>query len=135
MADALTVLALMASIVVWFGAVGRKRRRAENRTDFTRAFDRLGESSAKSATDPVPCLPAGVLLVPDISVWETTGLSRLLEERGIRFEVRQTAIDREFSRFGNGGLRTRMCIIVHPDDAVRAQAIADRYLNPDFKRV
>ena len=70
----------------------------------------------------------GVILVPDASVSEVSELAPLLESANIRFAVRQTVLDNSFHQYGNGGMGTRMCIIVHPDDAARAQPIMQKAL-------
>ncbi len=72
----------------------------------------------------------GEILVPDASVSEVSELAPLLEAANIRFAVRQTVLDNSFHQYGNGGMGTRMCIIVHPDDAARAQPIINSTLYP-----
>ena len=72
----------------------------------------------------------GEILVPDASVSEVSELAPLLEAANIRFAVRQTVLDNSFHQYGNGGMGTRMCIIVHPGDAARAQPIINSTLYP-----
>jgi hypothetical protein len=72
----------------------------------------------------------GVILVPDASVSEVSELAPLLESANIRFAVRQTVLDNSFHQYGNSGMGTRMCIIVHPDDAARAQPIINSTIYP-----
>lgn len=113
------VITLAIGVGVPLAVIKWKRRR--DRTDFTKAF---GNKMPRPRTD----VPAGELLVPDASVAEVAELSKRFEAQGIRFEVRQTVIDNSFHQFGNGGIGTRMCVYVHPDDCAAAQPIVDNAL-------
>jgi len=111
------IFAYAIGIGVPVAVISWKRRRAC--TDFTKAF-------ANKMPPPKADVSSGALLVPDASVSEVAELSKKFEAQGIRFEVRQTYIDNAFHwRFGNGGLGTRMCVYVHPDDCAAARPIAD----------
>ena len=145
------VAAVAAGVIAVLMVVTRRVRNPGECTDFTHAFDRPpGEGRAPSRPHvPTPSLEpevdelpplepeidesppvVGVILVPDASVSEVSELAPLLESANIRFAVRQTVLDNSFHQYGNGGMGTRMCIIVHPDDAARAQPIINSTLYP-----
>ena len=148
---AIIVAAVVAGIMVILGVITRRPRNPGECTDFTHAFDRPpGEGFAPSRprvptpppepeVDELPPLEpemnesppiVGEILVPDASVSEVSELAPLLEAANIRFAVRQTVLDNSFHQYGNGGMGTRMCIIVHPGDAARAQPIINSTLYP-----
>ena len=143
------VAAVAAGVIAVLLVVTRRARNPGECTDFTHAFDRPpGEGRAPSRPHvPTPSLEpevderpslepemdesppvVGVILVPDASVSEVSELAPLLESANIRFAVRQTVLDNSFHQYGNSGMGTRMCIIVHPDDAARAQPIMQKAL-------
>ena len=145
------VAAVAAGVIAVLLVVTRRARNSGECTDFTHAFDRPPGEGLASSRPRVPAPPpepevdelpplepemdesppvVGVILVPDASVSEVSELAPLLESANIRFAVRQTALDNSFHRYGNGGMGTRMCIIVHPDDAARAQPIISRTIYP-----
>ena len=145
------VAAVAAGVMAILWIITRRARNPGECTDFTHAFDRPpGEGRALSRPQvPTPSLEpevdelpqlepeidesppvVGVILVPDASVSEVSELAPLLESANIRFAVRQTVLDNSFHQYGNGGMGTRMCIIVHPDDAARAQPIINSTLYP-----
>jgi len=124
------VAAFVIGIVVPLWVMKWKERRAERCTDFTHAFDRPLDSPRSVVEQAKPLPMEGEMLVPDASVSEVAELSRLFELQEIRFVTRQTYIDNAFHWYGNGGMGTRMCVIVHPDDVARARPIIDKVLNP-----
>lgn len=69
-----------------------------------------------------------VLLVPDIAVFEADPICAEFKESGIRFKLERKDHVPVFSRFGRGGIDSRMCIWVHCDDFDKAKPIADRLL-------
>ena len=143
------VAAVAAGVIAVLLVVTRRVRNPGECTDFTHAFDRPPGEEFASSRPRVPAPPpepevdelpplepemdesppvVGVMLVPDASVSEVSELAPLLEAANIRFAVRQTVLDNSFHQYGNGGMGTRMCIIVHPDDAARAQPIINSTL-------
>ena len=145
------VAAVAAGVIAVLMAVTRRARNPGECTDFTHAFDRPpgeGLASSRPRVPPPPPEPeadelpplepemdesppvVGEILVPDASVSEVSELAPLLEAANIRFAVRQTVLDNSFHQYGNGGMGTRMCIIVHPGDAVRAQPIINSTIYP-----
>ena len=149
LAAIVAVVAAGVMAILW--VITRRTRNPGECTDFTHAFDRSpGEGCAPSR----PRLPApppepevderpplepemdesppvvGEILVPDASVSEVSELAPLLEAANIRFAVRQTVLDNSFHQYSNSGMGTRMCIIVHPDDAARAQPILNSTIYP-----
>ena len=145
------VAAVAAGVMAILWIITRRVRNPGECTDFTHAFDRPpgeGLASSRPRVPPPPPEPevaelpplepemdesppvVGVILVPDASVSEVSELAPLLEAANIRFAVRQTVLDNSFHQYGNGGMGTRMCIIVHPGDAARAQPIINSTLYP-----
>lgn len=145
------VAAVAAGVMIILWVITRRARNPGECTDFTHAFDRPSEEDRAPSrpriqapppepeVDELPPLEpkmdespsvVGVILVPDASVSEVSELAPLLEAANIRFAVRQTVLDNSFHQYGNGGIGTRMCIIVHPGDAARAQPIINSTLYP-----
>ena len=148
---AIIVAAVVAGVMIILWVITMRTRDPGECTDFTHAFDRPPEEGLISSRPRVPPPPpepevdelpplepemnesppiVGEILVPDASVSEVSELAPLLEAANIRFAVRQTVLDNSFHQYGNGGMGTRMCIIVHPDDAARAQPIINSTLYP-----
>ena len=148
---AIIVAAVVAGVMIILWVITRRARDPGECTDFTHAFDRPpgeGLASSRPRVPPPPPEPevdelpplepemdesppvVGEILVPDASVSEVSELAPLLEAANIRFAVRQTVLDNSFHQYGNGGMGTRMCIIVHPGDAARAQPIINSTLYP-----
>ena len=146
---AIIVAAVVAGVMIILWVITRSARNPGECTDFTHAFDRPpgeGLASSRPRVPPPPPEPevdelpplepemdesppvVGEILVPDASVSEVSELAPLLEAANIRFAVRQTVLDNSFHQYGNSGMGTRMCIIVHPDDAARAQPIMQKAL-------
>lgn len=149
LAAIVAVVAAGVMAILW--VITRRARNPGECTDFTHAFDRPPEEGRAPSRPHVPTPPpepevderpplepemdesppvVGVILVPDASVSEVSELAPLLESANIRFAVRQTVLDNSFHQYGNGGMGTRMCIIVHPDDAARAQPIINSTIYP-----
>ena len=145
------VAAVVTGVMVILWVITRRTRNPGECTDFTHAFDRPpgeGFTSSRPHVSPPPPEPemdelpplkpemaesppvVGVILVPDASVSEVSELAPVLESANVRFAVRQTVLDNSFHQYGNGGMGTRMCIIVHPDDAARAQPIINSAIYP-----
>ena len=148
---AIIVAAVVAGVMIILWVITRRARDPGECTDFTHAFDRPpgeGLASSRPRVPPPPPEPevaelpplepemdesppvVGEILVPDASVSEVSELAPLLEAANIRFAVRQTVLDNSFHQYGNGGMGTRMCIIVHTDDAARAQPIINSTIYP-----
>jgi len=56
------------------------------------------------------------MLLNDAPVHEAKALAEKLEESHIRCRLELLKEDRAFHRFGNGGMGTRMCVLVAPSD-------------------
>ena len=52
----------------------------------------------------------------DVPVHEAKAVAEKLEESHIRCRLELLREDRAFHRFGNGGMGTRMCVLVAPSD-------------------
>jgi len=109
----------------------RRRKPSDEMTDYTHIFDapRRDETS-KRANEPrqEPVMHEGEIIAPDVAVHEATEIGERLEAAGVRFVLEQAHVDRACHRFGAGGLLTRMRVIVHPEDVVRAKPIVDEIL-------
>ena len=137
-----TAIGCFAVLLVAILLEARRRRRSRHDGDVTDYMKEAARRERAASRVPAPKSPDGtggrtatttaaaaVVLVPDASVAEASAIGERLAARGLRFELRQTAIDNAFHRFGNGGLGTRMCVLVHPDDCGAAQGIVDAILN------
>ena len=56
------------------------------------------------------------VLLHDVPVHEAKAVAEKLEESHIRCRLELLREDRAFHRFGNGGMGTRMCVLVAPSD-------------------
>ena len=69
-------------------------------------------------------LDGWAVLVGDCAVFEAKEIAGRLEESGVRCRVETICEDRSFHLFGNGGMGTRMCVLVPPSEYERAKKIA-----------
>ena len=65
------------------------------------------------------------ILVEDCAVFEARETADRLEAAGIRCRLEVLREDKAFHRFGNGGMGTRMCVLVPLGEYERASASAD----------
>ena len=63
------------------------------------------------------------VLMDDVSVHEAKSAAESLEKAQIRCRLELLKEDRDWHRFGNGGLGTRMCVLVAPGDYVAARKL------------
>ena len=56
------------------------------------------------------------VLIDDVPVHEAKAVAERLESEQIRCRLELLKEDRAFHRFGNGGMGTRMCVLVAPSD-------------------
>ena len=66
------------------------------------------------------------VLLHDVPVHEAKAVAEKLEESHIRCRLELLREDRAFHRFGNGGMGTRMCVLVAPSD----YDVAKKLLSP-----
>jgi len=64
------------------------------------------------------------VLLEDAPVHEAKAAAEKLEAAQIRCRLELQKEDRAYHRYGNGGLGTRMCVLVAPDDYERAKKLA-----------
>jgi len=62
-------------------------------------------------------------IVVAVSLGIFTTLERVQEESHIRCRLELLREDRAFHRFGNGGMGTRMCVLVAPSDYAAAKKL------------
>ena len=63
------------------------------------------------------------VLMDDVAVHEAKAAAETLEKAQIRCRLELLKEDRAWHRFGNGGLGTRMCVLVAPSDYAAARKI------------
>ena len=63
------------------------------------------------------------VLIDDVPVHEAKALAERLEASQIRCRLELLKEDRAFHRFGNGGMGTRMCVLVAPSDYAAAKKL------------
>ena len=63
------------------------------------------------------------VLMDDVAVHEAKAAAESLEKAQIRCRLELLKEDRDWHRFGNGGLGTRMCVLVAPSDYVAARKL------------
>lgn len=63
------------------------------------------------------------VLIDDVPVHEAKALAERLESEQIRCRLELLKEDRAFHRFGNGGMGTRMCVLVAPSDYAAAKKL------------
>ena len=64
------------------------------------------------------------VLLADVTVHEAKAAAEKLETAQIRCRLELLKEDRAYHRYGNGGLGTRMCVLVAPADYKRARGVA-----------
>lgn len=65
------------------------------------------------------------ILLGDCAVFEAREAADRLEAAGIRCRLEVLHEDKAFHRFGNGGMGTRMCVLVPPDEYERAKSVVN----------
>ena len=63
------------------------------------------------------------VLMDDVAVHEARAAAEELEKAHIRCRIELIKEDRAWHRFGNGGLGTRMCVLVAPSDYAAARKL------------
>ena len=66
--------------------------------------------------EAVPMWNGWAVLLHDVPVHEAKAVAEKLEESHIRCRLELLREDRAFHHFGNGGMGTRMCVLVAPSD-------------------
>ena len=64
------------------------------------------------------------VLMDNVAVHEAKAAAQALEEAHIRCRLDILIEDRSYHHYGNGGLGTRMCVLVAPDDYEKARKLA-----------
>lgn len=64
------------------------------------------------------------VLMDNVAVHEAKAAAQALEDAHIRCRLDILSEDRAYHHYGNGGLGTRMCVLVAPGDLERAKKVA-----------
>jgi hypothetical protein len=64
------------------------------------------------------------VLMDNVAVYEAKAAAQALEDAHIRCRLDILSEDRSYHRYGNGGLGTRMCVLVAPEDYENAKKLA-----------
>ena len=64
------------------------------------------------------------VLMDNVPVHEAKAAAQALDNTHIRCRLEILSEDRSYHRYGNGGLATRMCVLVAPDDYGKAKKLA-----------
>ena len=64
------------------------------------------------------------VLMDNVPVHEAKAAAQALDGAHIRCRLEILSEDRAYHRYGNGGLGTRMCVLVEPDDYEKAKKLA-----------
>ena len=64
------------------------------------------------------------VLMDNVAVHEAKAAAQALEDAHIRCRLDILSEDRSYHRYGNGGLGTRMCVLVAPEDYEKARKLA-----------
>ena len=62
-------------------------------------------------------------LMDNVAVHEAKAAAQALEDAHIRCRLDILSEDRSYHRYGNGGLGTRMCVLVAPEDYEKAKKV------------
>ena len=65
------------------------------------------------------------VLMDDVAVYEAKAAAETLEKAQIRCRLELLKEDRAWHRYGNGGLGTRMCVLVAPSDYAAARKLVE----------
>ena len=65
------------------------------------------------------------VLMDDVAVHEAKAAAETLEKAQIRCRLELLKEDRAWHRYGNGGLGTRMCVLVAPSDYAAARKLVE----------
>lgn len=63
------------------------------------------------------------VLMDNVPVHEANAAAQALDGAHIRCRLEILSEDRAYHRYGNGGLGTRMCVLVEPDDYEKAKKV------------
>jgi len=89
--------------------------------------ERMKERDDDGASEEPHTWNGWAILLGNCAVFEAREAADRLETAGIRCRLEVLHEDKAFHRFGNGGMGTRMCVLVPPGEYKRAKAVANVY--------
>ena len=112
---------LVFHILRWAKAKPEKFKTLEDLDDDDGEID-WRETGAKDVV--VDTRDGWAVLMDNVAVHEAKAAAQALEDAHIRCRLDILSEDRSYHRYGNGGLGTRMCVLVAPDDYEKARKLA-----------
>ena len=114
-------------ILRWVKAKPEKFKTLDDLDDDDGGID-WRETGAKDVV--VDTCDGWAVLMDYVPVYEAKAAAQALEDAHIRCRLDILSEDRAYHRYGNGGLGTRMCVLVAPEDYEKAKKLVD----PDWPR-
>ena len=87
--------------------------------------ERMKERDDDGASEEPHTWNGWAILLGNCAVFEAREAADRLETAGIRCRLEVLHEDKAFHRFGNGGMGTRMCVLVPPDEYERAKSVVN----------
>ena len=75
------------------------------------------------------------VLLDNCAVFEASEAAERLKGSGMRCRLETLHEDRAFHMFGNGGMGTRMCVLVPPSEYARAKEVVKELVPADMERI
>ena len=112
---------LVFHVLRWAKAKPEKFKTLEDLDDDDGGID-WRETGAKDVV--VDIRDGWAVLMDNVPVYEAKAAAQALDGAHIRCRLEILSEDRAYHRYGNGGLGTRMCVLVAPDDYEKARKLA-----------
>ncbi len=121
--SAMLVVVVVPLLAIQFYAVARQKpvKGPEEIDDDDGGID-WRETGAKDVV--VETRDGWAVLMDNVAVHEAKAAAQALEDAHIRCRLDILSEDRSYHRYGNGGLGTRMCVLVAPGDYEKAKKLA-----------
>ena len=111
---------LVFHVLRWAKAKPEKFKTLEDLDDDDGGID-WRETGAKDVV--VETRDGWAVLMDNVAVHEAKAAAQALEDAHIRCRLDTLSEDRSYHRYGNGGLGTRMCVLVAPEDYEKAKKV------------
>ena len=111
---------LVFHVLRWAKAKPEKFKTLEDLGDDDGGID-WRETDAKDVV--VETRDGWAVLMDNVAVHEAKAAAQALEDAHIRCRLDILSEDRSYHRYGNGGLGTRMCVLVAPEDYEKAKKV------------
>ena len=111
---------LVFHVLRWAKAKPEKFKTLEDLDDDDGGID-WRETDAKDVV--VETRDGWAVLIDNVAVHEAKAAAQALEDAHIRCRLDILSEDRSYHRYGNGGLGTRMCVLVAPEDYEKAKKV------------